>query len=206
MPTDNCLLSNLSVVQVMADPLEHLQSHAVEFVLPIFRQASQEVESLLLEMHEADWSQETPVRGADTVLQTSRYIKRLEAFFKRFRHDYLNKFVPQPSPNLSSFATMLCRRLAARTLAVFVRLAALLRPLGEQGKLQLAKVRFESTIALCMYSPAFLLFCLLLACLLSFDRHRRSVLPYVPFGLDVFPLPTSEADVRMRMQCRTQQS
>ena len=137
---------------MLAEPLEHLQSVAVEAVLPLFRAASDEVESLLLQMHEADWSGDasaaasaapggTDAQGGAAVLETSRHIRRLEAFLKRFRADYLSQFVPPPSPNVPSFAALLCQRLAGRALAFFVRHATLLRPLGEQGKLQLAKVR-----------------------------------------------------------------
>jgi conserved oligomeric Golgi complex subunit 5 len=121
---------------VLAEPLEHLQSHAVEAVLPIFKAASDEIESTILLMHDADWSQQSSA----AVLHTSSYMRRLEAFLKRFRIDYLSHFVPQPTPNMPSFASQLCQRLAARALSFFVRHAALVKPLGESAKLQLAKV------------------------------------------------------------------
>jgi conserved oligomeric Golgi complex subunit 5 len=117
-------------------------------VLPLFRAAAAEVESLLLEMHDADWSRDAPSTadsggGADGVLQASRYIRRLEAFLRRFQADYLGRFAPPPSPAAASFAALLCQRLAARALCFFARHGALLRPLGEAGKLQLAKARLR---------------------------------------------------------------
>ena len=131
-------------VQVLAEPLEHLQSTAVDAVLPLFRAASEEVDAFVLEMHGADWSADTPQdtpadQGA--VLEASAHMRRLEVFLRRFRADYLNQFAPPPAPNGASFAALLCQRLVGRALAFFMRHAALLRPLGQQGRLQLAKVR-----------------------------------------------------------------
>jgi len=45
-----------------------------------------------------------------------------------------------PSPHVPSYTAALVERLARRVLAFFVRHAALLRPLSQAGKLQLAKV------------------------------------------------------------------
>ena len=56
------------------------------------------------------------------------------------RIEFLSKFSPVPSPHVPSFAAALVERLARRVLAFFVRHAALLRPLSQAGKLQLAKV------------------------------------------------------------------
>lgn len=55
------------------------------------------------------------------------------------RAEYLSKFVPQPSPSVPSCISSLCQRTAARLLSFWLRHAALLRPLGQQGKLQLAR-------------------------------------------------------------------
>ncbi len=55
------------------------------------------------------------------------------------RAEFLSKFVPPPSPSVPSCVSSLAERMAGRLLSVFVRHAALLRPLGPAGKLQLAK-------------------------------------------------------------------
>jgi hypothetical protein len=56
-----------------------------------------------------------------------------------FRSEYLSKFIPPPSPSVPSVCSSLVERSAGRLLMLWVRAACLLRPLGEGGKLQLAK-------------------------------------------------------------------
>ena len=64
------------------------------------------------------------------------------------RIEFLSKFSPVPSPNVPSYTAALVERLARRVLAFFVRHAALLRPLSQAGKLQLAKVPFWPVLLL----------------------------------------------------------
>lgn len=54
--------------------------------------------------------------------------------------EYLSKLNPSPSAPVPSVGRALVERMAARLLVFFVRHAALLRPLGQAGKIQLAKV------------------------------------------------------------------
>lgn len=122
---------------MLREPLEHVQSCSVEVVLPMFRGASDTVDALTLQMHDAHWATATPA----PVMSTSNHVARIAAFLAHFRLHFLSKFVPAPSPAVASFAALLTQRLAARTLVFFVRHAALLRPLNQSGKLQLAKVR-----------------------------------------------------------------
>ena len=56
------------------------------------------------------------------------------------RAELLSRFVPRPAPAVPSFAGALLERMAARVLVFFVRHAALVRPLNQHGRLQLAKV------------------------------------------------------------------
>lgn len=58
--------------------------------------------------------------------------------------EFLSSFAPPPGTGSASVATPLVERFAARLLVLFVRHAALLRPLSQAGKLQLAKVRFTN--------------------------------------------------------------
>jgi hypothetical protein len=62
----------------------------------------------------------------------------------RCRVEFLSSFAPPPGAGSASVATPLVERFAARLLVLFVRHAALLRPLSQAGKLQLAKVRFTA--------------------------------------------------------------
>lgn len=64
------------------------------------------------------------------------------------RMEYFSRFVPTPSPSLPSFAGALLARMAARIFVFTVRHAALLRPLSQPGKLQLAKVG----LCLCLFA------------------------------------------------------
>jgi hypothetical protein len=114
----------------------------------MFRSASEKVESCLLEMHDVDWGRQ---EGA-AMVQTSPYIRHVADFLQRFRSEYLAHFVPQPSPNLVSFATLLCQRLASRTITFFVRQACMIKPLGQPGKLQLAKVRIQGLLKQFVYT------------------------------------------------------
>lgn len=131
-------------MQVLCDALEHVQSHALEAVLPIFRAIAGDAEALVLHMHDADWSTVAP----GDVAQPSSYVRRLADVCRRFRADFLAHFVPQPSPSVPSLASLLCQRFAGRLLAFFVRHAAMLKPLAQPGKLQLAKVRAFPLLAL----------------------------------------------------------
>jgi len=54
-----------------------------------------------------------------------------------------------PSPHVPSYTAALVERLARRVLAFFVRHAALLRPLSQAGKLQLAKVPSRADALCC---------------------------------------------------------
>ena len=120
----------------MREPLEHIQSCAIDTVVPIFRAASDAMEACILQMHDVDWA----VGSNVIVMRTSSFMQKLAQQMAHFRIEYLSKFNPSPSPTVPSFASLLTQRLASRVLAFFVRHAALLRPLSQQGKLQLAKV------------------------------------------------------------------
>ena len=69
------------------------------------------------------------------------------------RAELLSRFVPRPSPAAPSFAGALLERFAARLLVFFVRHAALVRPLSQHGKLQLAKVCASSYVCALLVSP-----------------------------------------------------
>lgn len=114
-----------------------MQTHAVEAVLPLFKAVAEEAEKCMLNMHAVDWG---PAEEA-AVVQTSTYMRSLAELSQGFRARYLSQFVPQPSPSVVSFAALLCQRLASRIIAFFVRHAAMIKPLSQAGKLQLAKVR-----------------------------------------------------------------
>lgn len=61
------------------------------------------------------------------------------SFLSLCRSEFLRHFVPAPSPSVPSVGSTLAERAAGRLLMLWLRHAALLRPLGQGGKLQLAK-------------------------------------------------------------------
>lgn len=105
----------------------------------MFKAVSEEAEKCMLEMHSIDWA---PAEEA-VVMQTSKYMRSMGELLQAFRSKYLSHFVPQPSPSVVSFAVLMCQRLASRIIAFFVRHAAMVKPMSQAGKLQLAKVWFQ---------------------------------------------------------------
>eukprot|EP00892_Ulva_mutabilis_P001404 jgi/Ulvmu1/11264/UM073_0036.1 len=142
-----------AAAEVLCDALEHVQSHALEAVLPLFRAVADEAETLLLGVHDVDWAAAAAEGGA--VARPSSYVLRLADVLRRFRADFLAHFVPQPSPSVASFAALLCQRLAGRAVAFLVRHAAMLKPLPQEAKLQLAKdmAELEAVLRASVYPP-----------------------------------------------------
>ncbi|KXZ51911.1 hypothetical protein GPECTOR_11g39 [Gonium pectorale] len=119
--------------------LAALQATAVDAVAPIFRSLVEACEERLLRMH--GWAAYHGTDGADggDVTSTSPHVAEVAALLAEFRAEYLGRFVPPPSPAVASCVGSLVERVACRLLVFFVRHAALLRPLSQEGKLQVAK-------------------------------------------------------------------
>lgn len=125
-----------TAADILLEPLRVIEATATDMVLPIFKAEVEQLESTLRKMHTIDWG----VAEVDAqVLETSQYIKDAEKQMSRCRVEFLSKFNPPPSSNSQSIIRRLVERLTGRVLGYFVRHAALLRPLGKKGKLQLAK-------------------------------------------------------------------
>jgi len=116
--------------------LEAVQATAIEVVAPIFKSAMEGVEERLVKMHDANYGAEGGEAG---MVNTSTHISDVVALMGAFRSEVLARFVPPPSPQVASAVSALVERMAARSLIFFVRHASLVRPLGQAGKLQLAK-------------------------------------------------------------------
>ncbi|KAF8065824.1 COG5 [Scenedesmus sp. PABB004] len=137
----------------LAAPLEGLQGTAVDAVAPIFKAAMEVLEGHVQAMHGQAWGPPPPppggadgaegAAGAPTaeggVTETSGYVTALAGAITTFRAEYLNRFIPPLSPAVPSVGSSLAERAAARLLMLWLRHACLLRPLGQGGKLQLAK-------------------------------------------------------------------
>ncbi|KAG2437843.1 hypothetical protein HXX76_005461 [Chlamydomonas incerta] len=113
-----------------------VQAAAVDCVAPIFRAVVEACEERLLRMHE--WAGYGGAGDGD-VTSTSPHVAEAAALLGDFRSEFLSRFVPPPSPSMPSCVGSLVERMACRLLVVFVRHAALLRPLSQSGKLLVAK-------------------------------------------------------------------
>ncbi|GAX78041.1 hypothetical protein CEUSTIGMA_g5483.t1 [Chlamydomonas eustigma] len=153
-----------SAATVLAEALTSIQSTAVEAVAPLFKATVEALEDRLIKLHALDLGDVTigssqvksdtvevgstggAVPGV-TVVNTSQYLQECVALIVSFRSEFLTKFVPIPSPAVSSCVVSLMERMASRLLLFFVRHASLARPLGPHGKLQVAKDLAELQLA-----------------------------------------------------------
>lgn len=132
-----------AAASVLAGPLNAIKAVAIETVMPLFRAAVERAEELLLRLHSCDFSAATEA----AVTHASAPVTELAQHLLHCRMEYFSRFVPTPSPSLPSFAGALLARMAARIFVFTVRHAALLRPLSQPGKLQLAKDLAEVEVA-----------------------------------------------------------
>ncbi|GAB4821831.1 hypothetical protein N2152v2_008877 [Parachlorella kessleri] len=127
---------HLAATEELREPLDAVQATAVECVTPTFRAMVEAAQDALLGMHRQGWGGEGA--GAD-IAETSPYMRTLVRHITHCRVEFLSKLSPSPSSPTPSVGRALVERMAARLLVFFVRHAALLRPLGQAGKIQLAK-------------------------------------------------------------------
>jgi len=76
---------------------------------------------------------------SQAVAQSSPYVKTMAKHLAHCRIEWLSKFNPPPTSGSPSIGRRLVERLVYRILGFFVRHVALIRPLSQGGKLQLAK-------------------------------------------------------------------
>ncbi|GIL71669.1 hypothetical protein Vretimale_885 [Volvox reticuliferus] len=118
--------------------LAAVQATAVDAVAPIFRAVVEACEERLLRMHEWPGYRAGAAEGPE-VTSTSPHVAEVAALLADFRGEFLSRFVPPPTPSVSSCVGSLVERMACRLLVFFVRHASLLRPLTQAGKLLVAK-------------------------------------------------------------------
>mmetsp|Transcript_14383 Transcript_14383/g.31097 ORF Transcript_14383/g.31097 Transcript_14383/m.31097 type:complete len:825 (+) Transcript_14383:68-2542(+) len=148
----------------LQNALDAIQATAIECVAPIFKAAMEALEDRVLRMHSLNLRDQPGSGGGDAgaatatgpgskrvssdggqgakgvgMVNTSGYVNEAANLIASFRSEFLSKFVPVPSPNVASCVSTLVERMACRLLIFFVRHASLVRPLGQVGKLQIAK-------------------------------------------------------------------
>lgn len=139
----------------LAGALEDVQAAALEAVAPLFRAMVDACQDRILRLHAANLGADEGAEGS--VVETSPYLRDLARQLARYRVEYLSKFSPAPGSSgaAPSVARALADRFAARVVVFFVRHAALARPLGRPGCLQLAKDAAELEAAVTQHlAPA----------------------------------------------------
>ncbi|KAG1656205.1 Conserved oligomeric Golgi complex subunit 5 [Nymphon striatum] len=102
-------------------------------VQPLISSISDAIESIILTMHNEDFS--GPAPGGDAMMADtpcSLYMKELQSFISRVQSDYLSQFT------CTDFILKCIHPVACRAIDLFVQHASLVRPLGDGGKMRLA--------------------------------------------------------------------
>lgn len=100
-------------------------------ITPLLSSVSDALEAIILTMHQEDFSGPAPT-GNQADAPCSLFMKELQGFVTRCQADYLAQF------HCRDFIMDNVLPVARRCVALFVRHASLIRPLGEGGKLRLA--------------------------------------------------------------------
>lgn len=122
-------------IQIVTNSLKLIETQMVAAIQPLLLSVEDAIESILLTMHDEDFSVSTPTEGSAMSTQPapcSLYMKELQDFVARVRNDYLSQY------KSTDFIKDNVRRVACRTIELFVRHVSLVRPLSEGGKRRLA--------------------------------------------------------------------
>uniref|UniRef100_A0AAR2JV81 Conserved oligomeric Golgi complex subunit 5 n=1 Tax=Pygocentrus nattereri TaxID=42514 RepID=A0AAR2JV81_PYGNA len=119
-------VSKVSTTLIML--LQALMGSAVQ---PLLMSVTDSVEAILVTMHQEDFSGPLPA-GDKPDMPCSLYMRELQGFVARVMNDY---FRPLQCLDFLYDST---EAIAQRAIALFIRHACLLRPLGEGGKMRLA--------------------------------------------------------------------
>ncbi|GBG91815.1 hypothetical protein CBR_g53704, partial [Chara braunii] len=136
--------------ELLSASLGSIYGVASDAITPLFTAMVEMVESSILQMH--DYSFGSDEVEVDTETGSSRYMQEVQEAITHYRSEFLSKLLQPVSLSFSSAASFqlkqcaeeglgvgLVKRMAARVLLFFVRHAALVRPLSESGKLQMAR-------------------------------------------------------------------
>ncbi|XP_043213901.1 conserved oligomeric Golgi complex subunit 5-like isoform X1 [Amphibalanus amphitrite] len=99
-------------------------------IQPLVTSIAEAIEAIILTMHNEDFSGEEESSGGES--NCSLYMKELQTFISRAVDDYLAPFNCKPLITASKL------ELGRRAVELFVRHAALVRPVGAAGRLRLA--------------------------------------------------------------------
>ncbi|KAJ7543428.1 hypothetical protein O6H91_09G038000 [Diphasiastrum complanatum] len=131
-----------AAAEVLSPSLGAIYGVAVDTVTPIFKAMIEKLESSTLQLHDQDFGSDE--MAYDIESKSSKYLEEVQRAIMHFRSEFLSKLLPTSQSAYASGAgesicARLARKMASRVLFFFVRHAALVRPLSEIGKLQLAR-------------------------------------------------------------------
>lgn len=150
-----------TAVQALTAPIQAVEAAAIDMVLPTFKAIVEMAEQEIITMHSLQWSGTAATGETDknninkAVAQSSPYVKTMAKHLAHCRIEWLSKFNPPATSGSPSIGRRLVERLVYRILGFFVRHAALIRPLSQAGKLQLAKdtADIEEAVATSLVPP-----------------------------------------------------
>lgn len=136
--------------EVLSASLGALYGVALDSIALLFQAMVEHLEHIILQIHDQNFGSEGIDAGIDD--NSSRYMEELKKSITHYRIEFLSKLLPQNAASASflkgdSISANLTRKMASRVLIFFVRHAALVRPLSESGKLQMARDMAELELA-----------------------------------------------------------
>jgi len=134
-------------MQIVCEANEELLTLMHSGILPLLKNVEEMIEKVILTMHNEDFSSQdkNQIQSKRTNSSpSSLYMRELNDFLSRVSSDYFGLF-----DCLEVLRAGELKRIATRTIHLFVRHAALVRPLGDGGRMRLATdfAAFEAAIS-----------------------------------------------------------
>ncbi|XP_002985481.2 conserved oligomeric Golgi complex subunit 5 [Selaginella moellendorffii] len=124
-----------SAADILSPSLGAVYGVAVDTVNPLFKAMAERLEKSILEMQGLDFNSDMTVDD-----ERPKYMQEIQEAATHFRSEFLSKLLTgSSSGNPKSVSINFVRKMASRVLVLFVRHAALVRPLSEAGKLSMAR-------------------------------------------------------------------
>jgi len=134
------------------ESLAELQRVGEHIFLPLFGKMTKHLEQIIYTMNKEDFGGDA-VNEPELNQPCSSYMRQLQTQTQLFWDQLLSRLTV-PSQTSSRWQTRPVRALAERVLVLFVRHAALVRPLGEGGRLRLAADMAQAEFAVAPLVPA----------------------------------------------------
>ncbi|XP_004365523.2 hypothetical protein CAOG_00652 [Capsaspora owczarzaki ATCC 30864] len=135
--------ASLAAVQIIQDALKDVGKLLDNIVAPLFDAMCIHLEARLLKMHATDYSKAAPPSDRDApAAECSPFVHEFAALVSHISSEILARF------KCEEVTSVLVQRVCCRAMTLFVRHAALVRPLGDGGKLRLTADLAQFEVAL----------------------------------------------------------